>query len=418
MVETARVADWDAEVERLLAEARSERSADIDVPLPGSLSASALLRLQEDAGRVRPRAGPPDAAAAVARGAVRHAVPRLGRGPLRPAAAARPRRPARAAPTSDIADEADLDAVIAAFEQGPFADRVPARRRGVVRARPRRPGGARPDRRGLPGGRRLVPRRRLEDQPRGDRRPAPARDLPARLGRAGAACRSSRSARRSTTCAPARRCSRTTCRTGPGWRAARRHARLRRVTPAAKRDLDHVAERLLALGRGRLLAGDDVVGDGADRTARGGRSRRRSCRARWPPSRSPAPRARPSGSGSSGRGGVERVAAVDQARRARRPTGRRTRRRRRPRGAGRSRRPGRSRGPRTGCWFIEESVQAPDAMTTSRIATLVRQPAARADPDHRLHVVLLEQLGDVDRQPTAGPSRSPAPTPGGPARCR
>ena len=48
MIESARVADWDAELDRLLVEARSERSAEIAVPLPGSLSATALLRLQDD----------------------------------------------------------------------------------------------------------------------------------------------------------------------------------------------------------------------------------------------------------------------------------------------------------------------------------------------------------------------------------
>ena len=86
----ARVADWDAEVERLLVEARAERSAEIAVPLPGSLSATALLRLQDDAGRVRPGAGQADAAAAESRRTVRHPVPRLGRGPLQAAASPRP----------------------------------------------------------------------------------------------------------------------------------------------------------------------------------------------------------------------------------------------------------------------------------------------------------------------------------------
>ncbi len=62
----ARVADWDAEVERLLAEARAERSADdrgaaARQPV-GDRAAAAAGR----PGGVRPRAGPADAAAAVA----------------------------------------------------------------------------------------------------------------------------------------------------------------------------------------------------------------------------------------------------------------------------------------------------------------------------------------------------------------
>ena len=68
MVETARVADWDAEVERLLAEARSERSTEIAVPLPASLSATAVLRLREDPDAfarelARPMPRPPSRAA-------------------------------------------------------------------------------------------------------------------------------------------------------------------------------------------------------------------------------------------------------------------------------------------------------------------------------------------------------------------
>ena len=50
-------------------------------------------------GDVRPRPGPPDAAAAVVGGPLRHPLPRLGRGAVRPAGPLRLRRPARAAPT-------------------------------------------------------------------------------------------------------------------------------------------------------------------------------------------------------------------------------------------------------------------------------------------------------------------------------
>lgn len=48
MVEAARVADWDAEIDRLLAEARRARALDVAVPLPSSLSATALSRLRDD----------------------------------------------------------------------------------------------------------------------------------------------------------------------------------------------------------------------------------------------------------------------------------------------------------------------------------------------------------------------------------
>jgi DNA helicase-2/ATP-dependent DNA helicase PcrA len=124
VIDGARAAEWDDEIERLLTEARSERSARIAVPLPGSLSATALLRLQDDADAfaqelARPMPRPPSRAARF--GTLFHAwvegrfkqQPLLdpddlpGRGDL------------------DIVDESDLDAVIAAFEQGPFADRVP-----------------------------------------------------------------------------------------------------------------------------------------------------------------------------------------------------------------------------------------------------------------------------------------------------
>ena len=124
MEELARVADWDAEVERLLTEARSERSAEIAVPLPGSLSASAVLRLREDADAfarelARPMPRPPSRAARF--GTQFHAwvEDRFKQQPLLDP----DDLPGRA--DLDVADEDDLDTVIAAFEKGPFADRVP-----------------------------------------------------------------------------------------------------------------------------------------------------------------------------------------------------------------------------------------------------------------------------------------------------
>ena len=90
------VAEWDDELERLLAEARARpRPTWSTVPLPRSLSATALARLRDDPTALAARPGPADAAAALAGGAVRHPLPRLGRGALRPAGPARPRRPAR-----------------------------------------------------------------------------------------------------------------------------------------------------------------------------------------------------------------------------------------------------------------------------------------------------------------------------------
>jgi DNA helicase-2/ATP-dependent DNA helicase PcrA len=124
VVEAARVADWDAEVERLLVEARAERRAEIAVALPGSLSASAVLRLREDPAAfarelARPMPHPPSRSARF--GTLFHAwvEDRFKQQPLLDP----DDLPGRA--DLGIDDEAELDEVIASFEQGPFADRVP-----------------------------------------------------------------------------------------------------------------------------------------------------------------------------------------------------------------------------------------------------------------------------------------------------
>ena len=134
--------EWDAEIERLLAEARRDRGAVVEVPLPSSLSATSLARLRDDADDVRARPGPADAAPAVGRGAVRHPLPRLGRGPLRPARAARHRRAVRPRRRRRRRRRRAAE-LVELFEKGEFADRVPLRRRAGVRARARRPGRAR-----------------------------------------------------------------------------------------------------------------------------------------------------------------------------------------------------------------------------------------------------------------------------------
>jgi DNA helicase-2/ATP-dependent DNA helicase PcrA len=124
MIETARVADWDAEIERLLTEARSQRGTQIEVRLPGSLSASALLRLAEDpdgfAGDLaRPMPRPPSRAARF--GTLFHAwvEDRFSQQPLLDP----DDLPGRG--DLGIDDEDELATLIEAFEQGPFAHRVP-----------------------------------------------------------------------------------------------------------------------------------------------------------------------------------------------------------------------------------------------------------------------------------------------------
>jgi len=123
--EAARVGEWDAELERLLEEARAERATSISVPLPTSLSATSLLRLEADPeafarelARPMPRA--PSRAARF--GTVFHAwvEARFGQQPLLDP----DDLPGRY--DTGIDDDADLDAVIEAFEKGPFADRVPS----------------------------------------------------------------------------------------------------------------------------------------------------------------------------------------------------------------------------------------------------------------------------------------------------
>ncbi len=124
VLEAARVAEWDDEVERLLAEARRDRSLEVGVALPSSLSATAVARLRDD-----PEAFASDLA--------------------RPM----PRRPSRAArfgtrfhawvettfgqqalldpdelsgrADADIEDDAELQELIEKFAAGSFADRPP-----------------------------------------------------------------------------------------------------------------------------------------------------------------------------------------------------------------------------------------------------------------------------------------------------
>lgn len=124
VVEAARVAEWDDELRRLLDEARVERGEVIEVPLPASLSATSLARLRaepeeflRDLARPMPRAPSPSARF----GTRFHAwvESRFGQqGLIEP-----DDLPGRG--DAGIEDDGDLAAVVASFEAGPFADRVP-----------------------------------------------------------------------------------------------------------------------------------------------------------------------------------------------------------------------------------------------------------------------------------------------------
>jgi DNA helicase-2/ATP-dependent DNA helicase PcrA len=124
VLQLERVHQWDQEISRLLEEAARERSPDIAVPLPSSLSATALARLREDpAGFARDLARPmPRQPSAAARFGTRfHAwvEARFGQQVLIDP----DDLPGRG--DSDIEDDADLRDLIKLFEAGPFAERVP-----------------------------------------------------------------------------------------------------------------------------------------------------------------------------------------------------------------------------------------------------------------------------------------------------
>jgi DNA helicase-2/ATP-dependent DNA helicase PcrA len=125
LVETARVDDWDADIDRLLEEARTSRRHDIVVPLPDSLSATALKDLRDDpdqfarqVARPLPRRPSPSARF----GTKFHAwvEARFGQQQMLDP----DELPGRA--DSEVDSEADLADLIKAFEAGPFGDRAPS----------------------------------------------------------------------------------------------------------------------------------------------------------------------------------------------------------------------------------------------------------------------------------------------------
>jgi DNA helicase II / ATP-dependent DNA helicase PcrA len=124
MVEAARVAEWDAELDRLVGEARAERSSRIAVTLPSSLSATALGRLRDDPDAfardlARPMPRPPSAAARFGTRFHAWVEARFGQQDLFDYGDL----PGRG--DAGIDDDADLEELIATFESGPFATRTP-----------------------------------------------------------------------------------------------------------------------------------------------------------------------------------------------------------------------------------------------------------------------------------------------------
>jgi DNA helicase-2/ATP-dependent DNA helicase PcrA len=118
------VADWDAAIERLLAEARADRGGQIRVELPSSLSATAMSRLRDDPqlfARELARPMPRKPSSAARFGTRFHAwvESRFGQPELIPYDELEGRADA------GIDDESELAELVARFESGPYADRVP-----------------------------------------------------------------------------------------------------------------------------------------------------------------------------------------------------------------------------------------------------------------------------------------------------
>ncbi|WP_327309267.1 UvrD-helicase domain-containing protein [Streptomyces sp. NBC_01298] len=141
--EARAIASWDRDLDALEGELRRARAVVRDVELPAALSASQLLRLASDEqgfvrDLARPMPKPPQPAAR--QGTRFHAwvesrfdelpLPHLDvLDPLTdlPGAAAPSGDGSADASDQDIADEADLDSLKAAFERSPYADRTPYR---------------------------------------------------------------------------------------------------------------------------------------------------------------------------------------------------------------------------------------------------------------------------------------------------
>ncbi len=215
---------------------------------------------------------------------------------------------------AEIDDADDLAALVAAFEAGPFADRMPHAVEApfalvldgqVVRGRIDAVYAEEADEPGF-----LVVDWKTNRQQNAD----PLQLALYRLAWAELAGVPGRAGARRFYYVRTRRAGRARGAAGPR-RARRRLVLQPSALSAAVSAISTIAPKVCSRScDGRLLAGDDVVGDRADRQRPAAVASRPACRARWPPSRPPARRARPSGR-SARAGGVERVAAEDQARR-------------------------------------------------------------------------------------------------------
>ncbi|MDN4162201.1 ATP-dependent DNA helicase [Nocardioides abyssi] len=124
VLELERVQQWDEEIARLLDEARRDRSPHVEVALPSSLSATSLARLRDDPDELardlaRPMPRKPSSAARFGTRFHAWVEARFGQQLLIDP----DELPGRA--DLDIDDDADLQELIARFEEGTFAERVP-----------------------------------------------------------------------------------------------------------------------------------------------------------------------------------------------------------------------------------------------------------------------------------------------------
>jgi DNA helicase-2/ATP-dependent DNA helicase PcrA len=124
LVESSMVAEWDAELDRLLAEAAADAADVVEVPLPTSLSATALARLRDDREAfarelARPMPRPPSPAARFGTRFHAWVEARFGQQEL----VDPDELPGRA--DAGIDDGDDLQELVLLFEKGEFADRVP-----------------------------------------------------------------------------------------------------------------------------------------------------------------------------------------------------------------------------------------------------------------------------------------------------